>query len=178
MKELRFTVGRGVWRIAFAFDVHRKAIILVASEKSQGKHRRFNRGLIGRADQRFASHLDWLSRESDQMTNLNHRMSELPPSRLEKVTDRAAALISEEMSPRDLRKARSPTQVTMAETLGINQENVSRIEQRTDLLLSTLRNVVEAMGGRLNLMVEFPDRPPATIAGLSSLGYEEVAKGT
>ena len=74
--------------------------------------------------------------------------------------ERARALIAEEMSLRDLRKAREQTQASVAAKLGINQENVSRIEQRSDLLLSTLSNYVGAMGGKLSLVAEFPDRPP------------------
>ena len=45
----------------------------------------------------------------------------------------------------------------MAELLGIGQDSVSRIENRSDLLLSTLKSYVEAMGGSLKLLVEFPD---------------------
>ena len=64
------------------------------------------------------------------------------------------------------------TQVSVAEELGINQENVSRIERRTDLLLSTLSNYVEAVGGRLRLVAEFPDRPPIALGGISELDEE------
>lgn len=73
------------------------------------------------------------------------------------------------MTLRDLRKARNQTQARVAKELGINQENVSRLEQRSDLLLSTLSGYVEAMGGKLSLMAEFPDRPPVAIAGIAAL---------
>ena len=56
---------------------------------------------------------------------------------------RAAELIAEEMTLRDLRKARKLTQVRMAHTLGITQDSVSRLEQRSDLLLSTLRGLLK-----------------------------------
>ena len=78
-------------------------------------------------------------------------------------------MIAEEMTLRDLRKARNQTQARVAKELGINQENVSRLEQRSDLLLSTLSGYVEAMGGKLSLMAEFPDRPPVAIAGIAAL---------
>jgi len=55
------------------------------------------------------------------------------------------------MSLRELRRAHKLTQERIAETLGIGQDQVSRLEQRSDLLLSTLRSYVEAMGGRLTL---------------------------
>ena len=57
MKELRFKVGDGVWRIAFAFDPQRQAILLVAGNKSGGKEKRFYQQLIQKADLRFDSHL-------------------------------------------------------------------------------------------------------------------------
>ena len=73
------------------------------------------------------------------------------------------------MSLRDLRRTRKQTQVRVAEKLRINQENVSRLEQRSDLALSTLRGYVAAMGGKLSLVVEFPDRPPVALTGLAAL---------
>jgi hypothetical protein len=57
MKELRCNAGGGVWRIAFAFDPDRNAILLVAGDKSGGSERRFYRQLIARADERFDRHL-------------------------------------------------------------------------------------------------------------------------
>ena len=57
MKELRFGAADGVWRVAFAFDPERKAIILVAGDKSGGSQKRFYRNLISKADTRFDAHL-------------------------------------------------------------------------------------------------------------------------
>jgi len=99
-------------------------------------------------------------------------MEGLPKTRRKKVEARAAALIAEEMSLQDLRKARKQTQVRVAKELGIKQENVSRIEKRTDLLISTLCGYVEAMGGRLRLVAEFPDRPPVALTGIAALDQE------
>jgi transcriptional regulator with XRE-family HTH domain len=89
------------------------------------------------------------------------------------VEERARALIAEEMSLRDLRKALKQTQVRVAKELGINQENVSRIEKRSDLLISTLSGYVEAMGGTLRLVAEFPDRPPVALTGIAALDKED-----
>ena len=58
MKELRFTADNGVWRVAYAFDPQRKAILLVAGDKAGVSQRRFYRELIRKADKRFAEHLD------------------------------------------------------------------------------------------------------------------------
>ena len=60
MKELRFEGGDGEWRAAFAFDPERKAIVLVAGDKSGGSQRRFYKNLIAKADLRFSDHLETL----------------------------------------------------------------------------------------------------------------------
>lgn len=81
---------------------------------------------------------------------------------------RAKEMIEEYRTLQDLRKARALTQVRMAELLGITQDNVSRLEKRSDVLLSTLRSYIEAMGGNLDLIVRFPDRDPVLLDGLTS----------
>lgn len=106
------------------------------------------------------------------MTKLSERIDKLPGARRIQVEERAKALIADEMSLQDLRKARRRTQVRVAKELGINQENVSRIEKRSDLLLSTLSGYVEAMGGTLRLVAEFPDRPPVSLTGITALDKE------
>lgn len=102
-------------------------------------------------------------------TTLKDKMRSLDPRRRAKVEARAAELIAEEMSLRDLRRARAKTQESLAKELGIGQEGISRLEKRTDLLLSTLRTYVEAMGGKLRLIAEFPDRPPVSISGVADV---------
>jgi hypothetical protein len=61
MKELRFDADDGVWRVAFAFDPGRKAIVLVAGDKSGVSEKRFYRTLIAKADKRYQGHLDRLA---------------------------------------------------------------------------------------------------------------------
>jgi transcriptional regulator with XRE-family HTH domain len=73
---------------------------------------------------------------------------------------------------RELRKARNITQAELARTLGIKQEQISRIEKRTDLHISTLRRSVEAMGGKLVLTATFPNGAPVRLTGFSELGNE------
>lgn len=63
MKELRFTMTGGVWRVAFAFDPERKAILLVAGDKSGVGEQRFYQQLIRKADHRFDLHLELLKAE-------------------------------------------------------------------------------------------------------------------
>lgn len=104
-------------------------------------------------------------------TTLKDKMRSLGAKRRRKVEARAAELIAEELSLRDLRRARQKTQTSVAKSLGIGQEGVSRLEKRSDLLISTLRTYVEAMGGELHLVAEFPDRPPVHLAGLASMAH-------
>ncbi len=95
------------------------------------------------------------------MSTLTERMAQLPPAHRKRAEERARALIAEEMSLRHLRRARKQTQLRVAEKLRINQENVSRPEQRSDLLLSTLSGYVAAMGGKAESRGGVP-RPPAS----------------
>ena len=99
--------------------------------------------------------------------DVEERIARLSPDQRRKVEERAAELISEEMTLRELRKARQLTQTRVAAELGITQDGVSRLEQRSDLLLSTLRKTVEAMGGSLSLIARFPDRPPVELLGVA-----------
>lgn len=63
MKELRCYAGDGVWRVAFAFDPERKAILLTAGDKSGGGEKRFYKALIAKADVRFDEHLARIKRK-------------------------------------------------------------------------------------------------------------------
>ena len=99
--------------------------------------------------------------------NVDEKIKKLSASQRKKVEARATELIAEEMTLRDLRKARALTQARMAEQLGITQDGVSRLEKRSDLLLSTLRKTIEAMGGSLSLVAEFPDRAPVVLTGIA-----------
>ena len=87
---------------------------------------------------------------------LADKIARLNPDRRRRVEERAAELVAEEMTLRELRKARQLT-----------QDGVSRLEQRSDLFLSTLRKTIEAMGGSLSLVARFPDRPPVELSGIA-----------
>ena len=99
--------------------------------------------------------------------NVNEIIRRLSPAERKKVEDRVAEIIAEEMTLRDLRKARKLTQARVAKGLGITQDSVSRLEKRSDLLISTLRKPVKAMGGDVRIVAEFPDRAPLVISGMS-----------
>jgi len=99
--------------------------------------------------------------------NIREIMKALPAARRKKIEARAAELIAEEMTLQELRRARKLTQERLARSLGIKQKQISAIEKRTDMHISTLRRAVEAMGGNLTLVVEFPDRKPIALAGIA-----------
>ena len=104
--------------------------------------------------------------------NVDDIIDKLSPAQRKKVEDRAAQLIAEEMTLRQLRRARKLTQQKIAKSLHIGQEGVSKLEKRSDLLISTLRSYVEAMGGHLSLIAEFPDRDPVILTGITSMETE------
>jgi len=100
--------------------------------------------------------------------NIREKIAKLNSAQRKKVAARAGELIAEEMSLRQLRKARKLTQARVAKLLGVTQDSVSRLEKRSDLLLSTLRKTVKAMGGEVRIVAEFPDRRPVVLFELSS----------
>ena len=97
---------------------------------------------------------------------LADKIRKLPAARRKKVAARSAELIAAEMSLRDLRKAMHRTQMEVAKVLKVGQDTVSRYEQRSDMLISTLQGYVQAMGGELDLVVTFPNRKPVKLKSL------------
>ena len=94
----------------------------------------------------------------------------LPAARRAKIEARAAALMVEEMSLAELRKACARTQTVLAKRLKIGQDGISKIENRSDLLISTLRHYVKALGGDLQLVVKFENRPAVSLSGFADMG--------
>lgn len=91
-------------------------------------------------------------------TNLRRIVDGLPAGERKAITRRSRELIAEELSLQELRKAMAVTQVQIAKSLGKRQDEISRIEQRGDLLLSTLRDYVQSLGGELELLCTFKNR--------------------
>ena len=91
--------------------------------------------------------------------SLDQMIEELPEARREKIEKRASDLAT----LKDLRLAVELTQEELAANLGVGQDTISRLERKSDMLLSTLRRHVEAMGGTLELVAHFPNRPPMVI---------------
>jgi transcriptional regulator with XRE-family HTH domain len=88
--------------------------------------------------------------------NIDTLLKKLPKDALKRAQARADQMIAE-MPLNELRKARALTQQNLAQTMGLTQPNLSRIEQQTDIYVQTLRSYIEAMGGELDLVAHFPD---------------------
>jgi hypothetical protein len=87
---------------------------------------------------------------------LDDYMARLPKKRQQAIKKRAAELIAEEATLRQLREARERSQEAMAKKLHIKQAAVSKLERRADMYVSTLRSYIEAMGGKLEIVARFP----------------------
>ena len=96
-------------------------------------------------------------------------VAQLPAEERETIAVRARELVEEEATLRQLREARDRSREQIAQTLGIPQAAVSKMERRTDMYISTLRGLIQAMGGKLEVTARFPDRPPVRINQFRSL---------
>lgn len=104
---------------------------------------------------------------------LDHMLDQLPTRRRAAIEARAGELAT----LKDLRQAVAQTQQDLAASLGVGQDTISRLEKRSDMLLSTLRRYVEAMGGKLELVAQFPNRPPVVIDHLAPTGTARETHG-
>ena len=90
---------------------------------------------------------------------LKDLLVKLPAQRQSRIERRAQELANLE----ELRTAAQQTQTEMAQALGVGQDAISRLEKRSDMLLSTLRLYIESLGGKLQLVAQFPGRPPVVL---------------
>src|SRR5260370_29355177 len=97
---------------------------------------------------------------------LDQVIADLPDGERAQIEARAQELIAEEISLRQLRKALGKTQTAVAKRLKVGQDAVSKVEARGDMYISTLRDFINAMGGELELLAHFPDRPPVRLKQL------------
>lgn len=104
--------------------------------------------------------------------------AKFPPARRRKIKKRAAELIAEEFTLRDLRKAKQITQEEVAQRLSGRQVYVSRLERRADMKLSTLRDYVRALGGDLQLMVTFPGDVPVRLRDIGTMSARKGRNAT
>ncbi len=83
-------------------------------------------------------------------------LTQMPPERLVRIEKETQAML-QEMALTDLRKARRMSQAELARNMGIKQPSVADMEKRTDMYISTLRSLIEGMGGKLEIVASFPD---------------------
>lgn len=100
------------------------------------------------------------------MVTLEDILNEMSPEDRQRVDAMTAVLLSELESLDNLRRAIEQTQASIGERLGVNREDLSRLEQPSDLLLSTLSRHVAECGGKLNIVVEYPDRAPIALTDI------------
>ena len=105
---------------------------------------------------------------------LEQLMADMPQARRVAIEARAGQLAT----LKDLRQAAEQTQQELAVALGVGQDTISRLEKRSDMLLSTMRRYVEAMGGSLELVAQFPNRPPVVIEHLVTTRSERRSTGS
>ena len=83
-------------------------------------------------------------------------LAQMPPERLARIEKETQAML-QEMALSELRKARRMSQAELAHNMGIKQPSVADMEKRTDMYISTLRSLIEGMGGKLEIVASFPD---------------------
>lgn len=96
---------------------------------------------------------------------LGQVMNGLPKPRRKLIEQRSAELVQEQLTLQQLRRELNLTQDHMAELLEIKQGHVSKIEKRSDMRISTLRDYIEALGGELELVARIPGRKPVKLDG-------------
>lgn len=101
--------------------------------------------------------------------SLKDKLNTISEARQVSIETRASELIAEEMTLRDLRLALEKTQQELGAALHMKQDGISRLENRSDMLLSTLNKYISAMGGTLKLIAKFPGRPAVVIQGVSDI---------
>jgi predicted XRE-type DNA-binding protein len=166
MKELRVQASGAPIRIFFAFDPERAAVMLLGGDKTGDG--RFYQRMLRRADALCTTSRDAGERLMPRTWDELRAVSKLTQQQHDEVDAEVRAEIVR-MRLSELRKARRRSQQTIAATLGIQQSEVSRIERRSDLYLRTLRSYVEAAGGHLRLIAEFPDAEPIEIDGMGDI---------
>ena len=104
---------------------------------------------------------------------LEDYLATLPEEERIAIEQYGAELIEKEATLQQLRKARAQTQDALARTLGGQQAAVSKLERRADMYVSTLRGLIEALGGTLEIHARFPGRPPVRITQFEGLDGDD-----
>ncbi|MFD2644140.1 helix-turn-helix domain-containing protein [Pseudomonas japonica] len=105
---------------------------------------------------------------------LDDLLNSFSPERRAWVEERTRELVCEELTLQALRRELEVTQESLAERMAVGQANISKVEKRSDMLISTLRDYIEALGGTLELVAHMPNRAPVKLQGFNErpLGIE------
>ena len=102
-------------------------------------------------------------------TSIKQVLNKLPADRQKKIRQQADRYLEEYKTLQDLRKQLGLTQTDIADRQGIKQVNISNLERRSDMLLSTLKSYVEAMGCELEIRIKTPDKKRVIVENLPNV---------
>ena len=101
--------------------------------------------------------------------NIDDIIANLPAERRQRIEAETQKRVAEIMTLKKLREAHGMTQTQIGDLMGYKQPTIAQMEKRADLLLSTLRSYVGAMGGDLKLVATFPDHEPVEVEAFGDL---------
>ncbi len=154
MRELRVQHQGDPYRILYAFDPRRNAILLMGGNKAGDD--RWYETFVPIADRLYDEHL--VSATQERRVTVMAKPFRLLRDKLPPEARARTNAMLEEIALQELRKALNLTQEQVAEAMKLNQGVVSKMEHQSDIYVSTLRKFVTAMGGQLKLVASFPDR--------------------
>lgn len=147
MRELRIQYEGRPYRILYAFDPRRDALLLIGGDK-RGNDRWY---------EIFVPVADcWRKGNVAKARNFKELQAKMPPEARARSEAKAREMLAN-MALDQLRAARNLTQEHLAALLGIKQASISKMERRTDMYIGTLSRFIEAMGGQLEIRACFPD---------------------
>jgi DNA-binding XRE family transcriptional regulator len=101
--------------------------------------------------------------------NLQSIWDALPEDRKNRIDARFQEMEAEHLTLQELRQSLQKTQSDVANALSVRQVTISQLEHRSDPRISTLQDFITALGGELEIMVRFVDKPPIVLKGLGSI---------
>jgi DNA-binding transcriptional regulator YiaG len=154
MRELRIQHEGRPYRVLYAFDPRRSAIRLFGADKTRTAGMR----KASPAPMRFMTNIwhNWKRTESTMAKKFSELRAQMSPEAQVRSDVKASQMIAE-MALGELRRARGLSQEALAAMLHVKQPSIAKLEQRTDMYISTLRTHIKAMGGELEIIARFPD---------------------
>ena len=174
MRELRAQSHGRPLRVFYAFDPRPTSILLIGGDKSGND--RFYEEYVPVADDLYDEHLEELRKEGSRMSGrrpFGELTKGFSPERRRRIDETKRELLAE-MPLHELRQARALTQQELAQMLKVNQPAISKLEQRADVYISSLRSYIEAVGGKLKIVADFPEGE-VTITNFADVGEDEGA---